>query len=189
MLEHMTRATTLALALLCAGLAGCGATEPIPDARTGTQHAMSGSDADAVTRDGERPEDLATVTVDTEAAQAAASYALASATWSADTYDRQYRRMIDLAAGELRDDLVSQPPERSQIDSLKANRQTSRAKLLAADPRAVHDGRGTVIVVLEQRAGANGSISPRPSNVIYAVGVRRVDGAWRVTRFETLLPG
>jgi hypothetical protein len=61
--------------------------------------------------------------------------------------------MIDLAAGELRDDLVNQSPERSQTDSLKANRQNSRAKLLAADPRVVHDERGTVIVVLEQRAG------------------------------------
>lgn len=173
------------LAVPCLALAGCGLQGPTPTPEP-TETRSEGTDADLGVRDTRDPQTLTSATSTTGAAEVAVSYALAQATWSASTYARQYERMIRLSTGALRRELTTQRPERDQIDGIRAGGQTSRANVLAADPRAVKDGRGPVIVVLEQYAGQKGRVDPFVSNVIYRVSVQREDGHWRVSRFETV---
>lgn len=181
----------IALLLTAATLTACGIGGPAADDQQGAGEGVvrtteGGSDADVVIADREPASRLSTASRADGAADAATSYALAQATWSADTYADQYQRMIDLAAGELRDALSSQRPEADQIAGIREYRQTSRAKLIAVDSRAVEGSSGSVVVVLETYAGANGEIQPVPRHVIYRAAVKRIDDKWRVTAFDTI---
>jgi hypothetical protein len=90
--------------------------------------------------------------------------------------------MRALAGGGLARELEANPPDQDVLLGLERERQTNRARLVAA----TNTGEGAVIVVLRERAGARGLLDQAPAHHVYRAVVVRRDGAPRVAEWQLL---
>lgn len=122
-----------------------------------------------------------------EAEDLAARYALVARNWTPATYRAAWARQIELATDPLRGELETARPDRPEIEALRADDSSSRAKLvrLQRDPR-VREPRARVVVVLQERTAAAGQVIE--GRTVNDVALRRTRDGWRAQGF-TIVPG
>jgi 3D (Asp-Asp-Asp) domain-containing protein len=115
----------------------------------------------------------------------ARAYALAARTWSADTFERAWRREVELAAGSYRRALLQSRPTRAQLAALRADAAASTATVVRITS-TVTDARARVVVELDEHTRSGGlAVAGITRNEIR---LRRVASRWRVVGFSAL-PG
>jgi len=192
------RALILAVLALALATAGCGVNDPYNGAREptssttkppaspaadSTDHSDQQSSAD--TRDPDaavnyRPPQSAS------AEQVAAAYGLFQTNWSWKTYRAQYDRMRHLAGASLARDLAENRPESDQLQGIKADQQTNRSRLLAADSRMISANVARAVVVYSELAGGHGVTEDTPRATVYRALLKRRPQGWRVTEWSRL---
>ncbi len=190
--------TPLAVGLIALSVTGCGVNDPYNDAPAGTgsgpapaarpqTEPHAASDAQAA-RDRADPGSFtgAETHASAGAEEVAAAYGLAQTNWSWRTYRGQYRRMTELAGGELARDLNANPPEADQLRGIKADRQTNRSTAIAVDGHVVAPTRVRVIVVYAELAGGAGVTDTAPRHTVYRAVVSKLAEGWRVTQWSLL---
>ena len=115
----------------------------------------------------------------------ARAYVLAARTWSADTYDRAWRRELELAAGAYRRALRAARPTDGQLATMRADGAASRAAILRVDS-TVTGSRARVVVELDERTRSGGRVVEGVTR--NEVRLVRSGRRWRVVGF-TALPG
>lgn len=190
--------TLLAVGLIALSVTGCGVHDPYNDAPAGTDRTAATATSprtDApVNSDAQPPRDRAdpgsstgaAARADARAEAVAAAYGLAQTNWSWRTYRGQYRRMTELAGGELARDLRANPPEADQLRGIEADRQTNRSTAIAVDGHVVAPTRVRVIVVYEELAGGAGVTDTAARHTVYRAVVRKLAEGWRVTQWSLL---
>jgi hypothetical protein len=123
--------------------------------------------------------------VGTPVVTAARAYTLAARTWSAATFERSWRRELELTAGSYRRALLAARPTRTQLAALRADGAASRATVVRVVPK-VEGARARVVVELEERTRSRGQqVDGVTRN---EVRLRRIGERWRVVAFSAL-PG
>jgi hypothetical protein len=196
----VTRAHALILAVLALALAtaGCGVNDPYNGATERTSSTTKPPATPTADSEDHSDEQLRADTRDPNAAvnygppqsasaeQVAAAYGLFQTNWSWKTYRAQYDRMRHLAGGGLARDLAENRPESDQLQGIKADQQTNRSTLLAADSRMISANAARAVVVYSELAGGHGVTEDTPRATVYRALLKRRSQGWRVTEWSRL---
>ena len=118
--------------------------------------------------------------------RAGAAYAVAQGNYTPQTYRRQYRAMVALAAGPLRAELTRTPLTviARGIEEAGASAATS---VLATRPDPGQGGERAVTIAARQVVRTTSEAGrPGAEYLYFRAALRRVRGGWRVARFEAL---
>ena len=169
----MSRPAVFVACALMIAFTGCAPRAADPSAQRGEQSPITDEPAPTV------------ATLDegslTAAGRVALRYALAARTWTATTYEAQYRRQLALSGGPLRRELKRAPPTHRQLAGYRTDDATAAATAIAITPLLDTATQARYEVVLEERSSASGQTVGQRAR--YLVELRRDPGGWLVTAF------
>ena len=182
-------------AALIAALAGSQAmsTDPEPSAQRDQQEPSGDqarpAQAQRALPEGALPaERLPPVPALDDAEDLAARYVLVATNWTPETFRRSWERQVELASDAWRAILEDAPPSKAEIDALREEETSSRARLLRVqrDTR-VGEPQARVLVEVQETTIALGQ--KLEGKTVHEVTLRRSDdGSWGVNGY-TIVPG
>jgi len=192
MTTHPRRAVLVLLAAAGFAVTGCGIHDPHNDEKPQTAAPAAAArerelDEHGIALSGAGPGTEPTASPSATPEEAARRYALASNNWTWRNYAEQYRQMTDLAGGRLLAQLKASPVERDDLEALSQAQLTNRAEIAGITrPAKGQDAERRILVVTMENSGSNGAEEARAHHAVYDARLRKYDGGWLVTRWESM---